>query len=341
MSRSPSRLSRTRRIAITASMLLLTLGLQLVASTPKTMAAVMHHVYRTCSTGGGCGVYEHNQPSPNAARLGLMFDGDAFNVNCWVIGPTIINDPVWLQGVWNGQTGWVTDYFIDTRWNTTADLTNQGIPPCGTPPPPPPGGTATTDPAVWIGSPFNGTWPNLDGCPATYPSPDCSLPSVHHILYYNGAYLDDWAADLQSVSYGTGVYLYAAPQDTSQTITARVETVGPACADDQIGDGGYRVSVAFYDGATRIGTVTYVHVNLAVYQGETISRWGTLIGTVGGPYNKAAGCWKGPHVHIEMSSQHNYACYNRGWHPGQPMDAKNFIGFIGGDYASARRQACP
>src|SRR5262249_55169083 len=45
---------------------------------------------------------------------------------------------------------------------------------------------STPDPAVWVGSPVNGTWPNTAGCAgATYPSDSCSLPTVHHIVYYS------------------------------------------------------------------------------------------------------------------------------------------------------------
>jgi hypothetical protein len=201
---------------------------------------------------------------------------------------------------------------------------------------------STSDPAVWVGSPFSGNWPNSDGCAgAVYPSDNCSLPSVHHIVYYNpvGNFLDDWAADFQGVSAGTSVYLYAAPQTNGLSITAKVETVGPACADLNIAHGGYRVTVAFYNGSTRIGTATYAHITPSVSQGATINRWGTMLGTIGSYTNNS--CWQGVHVHFEMSSQHNYACYNKGWKPGQHMDPTNFIGFIGGDYASAPRMACP
>lgn len=201
---------------------------------------------------------------------------------------------------------------------------------------------STADPAVWVGSPFNGNWPNSNGCPAAYPSDTCSLPSVHRIVYYNpvGGYLDDWAADIgQGLPAGTGVYLYAAPQTGGLPISVKVETVGPACASGVIGYGGYRVTVAFYYYSTRIGTVTYAHINPALSQGSWISRWGTFLGTVGSYTGNS--CWTGTHVHLEMSSQHNYACYNRGWAPGQYMNATNFIGFIGGNYASAPRQPCP
>jgi hypothetical protein len=164
---------------------------------------------------------------------------------------------------------------------------------------------------------------------------------VHHIVYTNpvGGYLDDWAGDLQGVTAGTGVYLYAAPNDTSIPVSARVETVGPACASGSPADGGYRVTVALYSGSTRIGTVTYAHIQPSVSQGATISRWGTLLGTVGS--YRWSSCWQGVHVHVEMSSQHHYSCFNRGWSPGQKVNPTNFIGFIGGNYASDRRQACP
>lgn len=201
---------------------------------------------------------------------------------------------------------------------------------------------STADPAVWVGSPFNGNWPNSSGCAgAVYPSDTCSLPSVHHIVYSNpvGGFLDDWAADLQGVSAGTSVTLYAAPQTGGLPISAQVETVGPACADQNLSHGGYRVTIAFYNNSTRIGTATFAHIDPSVTQGSWINRWGTLLGTVGN-YTPNS-CWSGPHVHFEMSSQHNYACYNKGWVPGQSMQATNFIGFIGGDYASSPRQPCP
>lgn len=201
---------------------------------------------------------------------------------------------------------------------------------------------STVDPAVWIGSPFRGTWPNTVGCAgASYPSSSCSLPSVHHIVYYNpvGGYLDDWAADFQSVSAGTSVYLYAAPNNTSLSISAQVETVRPACGSGVVSQGGYRVTVAFYNGSIRIGTATYAHINPSVSQGTWVSRWGTRLGTVGS-YTRSS-CWSAPHVHFELSSQHKYACYNKGWSPGQWMNASNFVGFIGGNYASSRRMPCP
>jgi hypothetical protein len=44
---------------------------------------------------------------------------------------------------------------------------------------------------------------------------------------------------------------------------------------------------------------------------------------------------------LSMYSQHNYACYNGTWAPVQAMSPTNFIGFVGGDYTSGQRAACP
>src|SRR5262249_52473514 len=77
-----------------------------------------------------------------------------------------------------------------------------------------PASASTPDPAVWIGSPINGHWPTATGCAgAIYPSDSCSLPTVHHTVYYSsfdwGTTVDDWAADDQGVVPGERVMLYA------------------------------------------------------------------------------------------------------------------------------------
>ena len=90
-----------------------------------------------------------------------------------------------------------------------------------------------------------------------------------------------------------------------------------------------------------IGSATYAHVEPTVSEGAWINRWETQIGTVGGGYRTASGCWGGPHVHFQMYSEHNYACYNKDWHPSQWMGVHEFVGFVGGSYASGPRQACP
>jgi hypothetical protein len=214
-----------------------------------------------------------------------------------------------------------------------------------------PATASTPDPAVWVGSPVNGTWPNTAGCAgATYPSPpngDCSLPTVHHITYYStfdwGTTIDDWASDDQGVVPGERVMLYAAPVNSGYTVSAHIDAVGPACASLLISDGGYRVTVGIYAGSTKIGTVTYAHINPTVSQGQWVSRWGTQIGTVGSGYNTRDKCWTAPHVHIEMASRHNYSCFSKIFlkYPGVRLSETNFQGYLGGDYASGPRRACP
>lgn len=187
--------------------------------------------------------------------------------------------------------------------------------------------SAATDPSVWVGSPYAGTWcKTYDTC-----------PKGHHI-----AYGGDWSADIgQGIATGTAIHLYAAPGDGRTDIRAKVETVGPACADRNLSHGGYRVTVGFYKAGTtnRIGWVTYAHLQPSVKQGTWINRWGTKVGTVG--HYTSNSCWTGNHTHVEMYSTHNYACYNGSWNYGQAMKPSNFIGYTGGSKAHSQRAACP
>lgn len=203
---------------------------------------------------------------------------------------------------------------------------------------------STPDPAVWVGSPVQGTWPNSVGCPATYPSAKCSLPSVHHIAFSTtfdwGTTKSDWAADLQSVPEGRRVVLYAAPQNAGYEVQAHVDKVKAACASGVIKDGGYQVQIGLYVNGLKIGSVTYAHIQPSVSEGQWISRWGTQVGTVGS-YKKST-CWAGTHVHVELSSRKNYACYSnvfqgKAW----GISEANFVGFVGGGYASGARKPCP
>jgi hypothetical protein len=209
-----------------------------------------------------------------------------------------------------------------------------------------PAAASTPDPAVWIGSPVNGTWPNTDGCAgATFPSADCSLPTTHHTVYSSafdwGWTVSDWAADDQGVAPGQRVVLYAAPVNGGYTVSAHVDQIGPACGSGVIAYGGYRVTVGIYANSTKIGTVTYAHIQPAVSQGQWIGRWGTTVGYVGS-YTRN-GCWGGAHVHIEMANRHNYSCFSNvfvRW-PGARLSETNFQGFLGGAYAYGPRRACP
>jgi len=229
-----------------------------------------------------------------------------------------------------------------------------------------PGASAADLPAVWIGSPVNGHWPTNEYHGAwdcylstAYPSDRCSLPYAHHSFYYGDKYLGDWAADLQGVTTSTPVKVFAAPENTALTITAKVANVTYACAArsgetsaQRLARGGRAVVVAFYNGSTKIGTAKYVHINpvSGITTGATIPRWNKTIGYPGS--YKAGSCWGGVHVHFEMTSWLHYACYNKGYYP-RPTSStdlkhapstikeSNFIGYIGGNYASGPRKMCP
>lgn len=179
--------------------------------------------------------------------------------------------------------------------------------------------SATVDPEVWIGSPYNGNWASSKDCPAPYPSDSCSEPQYHHVVYAGLAGLSAgqaWATDIGNISVGTAIRLYAAPQVGGMSITAKVQTVTPACGDHVVAHGGYVVVVVFYHGTTKIGYAAYAHLNPAVHSGQIINRWGTMLGTVGS--YTLNGCWRGVHTHIELGNTHNYSCFNKGWHPGLP-----------------------
>src|SRR3712207_6081961 len=59
-----------------------------------TTTGVVHHVFRTCSTDGGCGLSLRDQPSASGARVAMMADGDAFTVNCWTRGETVLGNQI-------------------------------------------------------------------------------------------------------------------------------------------------------------------------------------------------------------------------------------------------------
>ena len=190
---------------------------------------------------------------------------------------------------------------------------------------------------VWVGAPATGAWPAE--CTSTYPSNTCSVPKYHWDVDSNNDGVGNdgnWSADLR-ISGGTRLYLYVAPQITSDVITTKVEKVSDACKFP--GNGGKMVRIAVYKGTSKIGQIIYMHLtpNTTPIQGTTISRWGGYLGTVasGLPVNPL--CWKGAHVHFEMYNQANYACYFKRI----SFVAKNFLGFMGGNRVSGNRMPCP
>ena len=278
--------------------------------------------------------------APTSAPTGVygIPRGAAFGVQCQVIGqPAGPNgNTLYFLSEYAGRVFYIPDTYTDSP-HLAGQPPIAGIPMCGSTPapaPPPPiqgsdpclqGGCQAPSNAVWIGSPVNGIWAWVTS----------SLPANHHIVYGG-----DWSVDLPTGG-GQDVILYAAPQYSSLSVTTVVEEVAPACGSGRISDGGYRVAVGIYNGSSKIGRAVYAHINPSVSAGQTISRWGTKLGTVGSYRHDPYGCWDGEHVHFELYSQAHYACFNRGFAFRQAVSRTNFIGYTGGNFANGPRAACP
>jgi hypothetical protein len=318
------RSSRTRglgRLAVTGAIVIGALGFQ--GSGAGAMSAPIH-VTATVNIRPGATTASGNP-------LGTIPQGASPDFHCWAQGQNISGVDVWFNVTWSGITGYYASYYDDSSYATDAQITTKyGIPQCGSstpappaPTPPPPAPAPSN--AVWIGSPVNGMW-------AWFAS---SLPANHPISYGG-----DWSVDLPTAS-GQDVNLYAAPQYSSLAVTTVVEKVAPACRSGLISDGGYQVVVGIYNGSTKIGKAIYAHINPTVSVGQTIPRWGTRLGTIGSYTHNANGCWDGEHVHFELYSQKNYACFNKGYALQQAVYRTNFIGYTGGNFANHQRAACP
>jgi hypothetical protein len=188
-----------------------------------------------------------------------------------------------------------------------------------------PAASASTivDREVWVGSPVNGTW--------------TSDAYTHHYLALDPD-VGDWAGDI-GTGAGQQVFVYVAPQTSGYTVTTRVDYIGPGCGGGA--NGASFVNVGIYVNGSRIGSVSYAHINPSVHVGQWISRWGSVVGLVAGnlPYN--VNCWTGSHVHMQSYNVHNYSCFNGGYHIGSALSRTNFVSFVGGRRVSGPRQACP
>lgn len=227
---------------------------------------------------------------------------------------------------YSGDT-WVPDAYV--RGTAAANNFTNGIPRCGgssTPPQQPP--SSSDAPVVWVGSPIDGTW----DVPANRGGDGAA---AHHWLA-NASDKGSFAIDLVAGA-GQAVNVYAAPQNNNVSVTAKVTQIGAAC---RRGNGGSFVTVSFYQGSTRIGSATYAHITPSVSVNQVVNRWGTKIGTVGSGYPKNNECWTGPHVHTQVFSVRNHACFNGGYRLGQGIRKTNFFAFTGGNVANGPKQAC-
>jgi hypothetical protein len=146
------------------------------------------------------------------------------------------------------------------------------------------------------------------------------------------------------------VRLYASRLSPNAGFTtyAKILSVGPACASGVISDGGYAVRVGLYRAQDNleIGQVVYAHlwvnqqtVNYNASKAPLPTDYGWALGNVG--VFTQSRCWTGKHLHVEVMSNHAWACYNRGYAPNARLEFTNFIGHVGGNYARSVRQPCP
>lgn len=200
---------------------------------------------------------------------------------------------------------------------------------------------AAAPPAIWVGSPVNGTW-GAGRDASTTPA------GAHHKLV-SVSPRNDWAVDLSATGAGPAApaILYVAPSDSAYN--ARVTTRVSRIIDDNTcrsGGGGDLVTVAVLFDGTTVGQVTLAHLdrNPSLRVGQAVGRWGTQVGTVAnlaGPATGGEGCWTGPHAHAELRASTNYACWNRGYATGQSLSRSNFIGFVSGPALASTARPCP
>ena len=259
-----------------------------------------------------------------------------------------------VDGPRAGTYGHLSEHWVNTPVGPGQHVS--GLPACGSggpppPPPPSPGGSAETP--IWVGAPSDGYWPGS-------PNPSDAKPNAHEPKYTisGKSYKGDWALDYYAVA-GTKLYVYAAPKDGTlgSAVTAQVVKVAPACGSGVIGDGGYAVQVGLFHSGVRVGVVVYAHVN-PDFNGDGvtnsadinfrggISRWGGYLGTVGAYRRVSGGCWDvrttgGQHVHMELSNERRYACYRPGMGDHAQLRTSNYLGYLGGNFASGRKAACP
>jgi hypothetical protein len=210
-------------------------------------------------------------------------------------------------------------------------------------------GSSTTP--VWVGAPYRGAYAGTNGRPTS------SLPGAHGAVYTvpGYSYRHDWAMDFYAPA-GTQVRLYAAPKNTAynRTITAKVLNVRAACRSGVISQGGYVVFVGIFHEGVRVGDIAYAHVN-PDFDGNgvtnsadvnfrgSLNRWGGYIGTIG-RYTRN-GCWDvgstaGHHLHLEFANVRNYSCFRK-LSAGSVISQHEYMGYLGGAYASGVNRPCP
>lgn len=185
----------------------------------------------------------------------------------------------------------------------------------------------------------------------------------HHTPYGGQIAFDIWADnnDPRGPSYpnvtgGKDVYLRLSPSTMSEgtvpdKIRVHISRSELACKSNKYEDGGYQQTFeifATYKGVeTYLGWLTISHIDNRVYSG---GAWiddpmDVRIGTAfqGGVSNT---CWKGPHIHMELSNDQGGACYQNACE-GFPQSGipdwteRSIVGKIGGSSTGTPAGLCP
>jgi hypothetical protein len=171
-----------------------------------------------------------------------------------------------------------------------------------------------------LGMPFSGKWAyNVPVAGPPWSDATSSHPAVHKIS--GGA---DWATDLYAGT-GTAVKLQVS-NVTGGTLSFSWKSTSTSC--------GTSTGINIFIGGTLVGWVYFAHLNGAVTSGAITN--GMTLGTVGN-----FGCNPGPHVHVELKSTVDFACYaNLGTPGAATISTGTVIGKTGVTSASGIQQAC-
>jgi hypothetical protein len=183
---------------------------------------------------------------------------------------------------------------------------------------------APSGPAAWIGSPISGSV--------------SSTPSTHKTSYGG-----NWSVDIKGS--GTAKLYLAKSYAEDSRISARIIEVNYACgaisgesSSQRLARGGKKVVIEVKYDSTRIGKITFAHLDTSLGIGSystSISRWGGTLGTVGNykAVRKPDGtyCWTGQHVHVEAGNLNGgLSCYWSGLNTsGRSLSASQYLGYVG------------
>ncbi|MGI5175222.1 hypothetical protein ACQEVZ_02685 [Dactylosporangium sp. CA-152071] len=187
-------------------------------------------------------------------------------------------------------------------------------------------------------------YPPIQGA-STWDRFGLSGPAVHHVVFSNWGYTNDWSVDIYRNPGATVVSPFGTRTAAGHPVSVHVVTVRPGCATGNLADGGYRIGLEARDDTLGVvvARADVMHVNnkpAGIVVGATVGPW-TRLGETG--RFRYSSCYQvngdtGAHIHLEVINQHRYSCYiPRG--ANTALTDETVIGRAGVHY-SGGRQAC-